>query len=541
MVAKAKTEKARKARKANPQAKAKTAKEPTKAKETKETKETKPKTAKEPAKKETKSKAKETKKKTKEPAKTKETPIPPELSKESQTSLVNLSKIIKDNTQIRIHLDEKTIKEYTQQYKDHRKQPLFFSSLPPIEVVYDKKSKKYFMSDGFHRTEAFTRAFPDEKEIEAVVYFGNEKEAILRAIGANQAHGLPRTKADKFNAMETLLLDDEWIEYSDNHLCKLAGCSKAIIKNVLKKWEESGVQELVLRAEKRRGNKNKKAIRKGKEVTQKTENIGNTGNKRGKGKKKTTEEPETRLPEEQQANLLNFDQFSQKIEEKIDEQLLTPYDVLQFIKDSSSYPKIGIIAYNRDRIPFDSKQLQKGLEESWACDDPKNEICFCQPPTNDLDRWMKKAYNENNQKDNPSLLFVPFRLYDKWFWSYAREAATIEIINEKDIEFFVNINGVPVDMKVKYPKVKREHYCLIRFDNKLKEAEKDFKVGNVTIRFCTEYEKVKTNTKELVKDLKETKTTKTTKATETTEASPKKTSSKKNKKKKDLGEATPDL
>ena len=61
-----------------------------------------------------------------------------------------------------------------------------------------------------------------QTEILAEVRAGTSRDAILYAIGANAAHGLRRTQADKRRAVERLLKDPEWSRWSDRKIAEAA-------------------------------------------------------------------------------------------------------------------------------------------------------------------------------------------------------------------------------------------------------------------------------------------------------------------------------
>jgi hypothetical protein len=54
---------------------------------------------------------------------------------------------------------------------------------------------------------------------------GSRRAAMLFSVGANAAHGMRRTNADKRRAVETLLADAEWAAWSDNQIAKACGVS----------------------------------------------------------------------------------------------------------------------------------------------------------------------------------------------------------------------------------------------------------------------------------------------------------------------------
>jgi hypothetical protein len=87
---------------------------------------------------------------------------------------------------------------------------------PAIIVYFDGKA--YWPGDGFHRIEAAKSSGIDT--ILAEVRRGTSRDAIVLAAGANAAHGLRRTAADKRRSVETLLKDKEWRRWSDREIGK---------------------------------------------------------------------------------------------------------------------------------------------------------------------------------------------------------------------------------------------------------------------------------------------------------------------------------
>lgn len=89
---------------------------------------------------------------------------------------------------------------------------------PPIIVFHD--GANYWLADGYHRVEAARKI--ERTQIDADVREGEQRDAILHGVGANAAHGLRRTQADKRRAVERLLKDDEWNKWSDRQIAKVA-------------------------------------------------------------------------------------------------------------------------------------------------------------------------------------------------------------------------------------------------------------------------------------------------------------------------------
>lgn len=93
------------------------------------------------------------------------------------------------------------------------------AELDPIAVMFD--GCDHWLVDGFHRYFAYRS---ERREvIPAIVKNGTRRDAILASIAANAEHrALPRTRADKRKAVETLLLDKEWGQWSDREIARQA-------------------------------------------------------------------------------------------------------------------------------------------------------------------------------------------------------------------------------------------------------------------------------------------------------------------------------
>lgn len=123
---------------------------------------------------------------------------------------LKLSEIKTDGgTQTRQKLDSEIIKNYSDQMLNEIK-------FPDIITFYD--GTHYWLADGFHRVQAsFLAGFTD---IESEIKQGTRRDAILYSVGANSAHGLPRTNADKRISVMTLLEDEEWSKWSDREIAR---------------------------------------------------------------------------------------------------------------------------------------------------------------------------------------------------------------------------------------------------------------------------------------------------------------------------------
>jgi hypothetical protein len=95
-------------------------------------------------------------------------------------------------------------------------------------VYFD--GEHYFLADGFHRLAAARVAGLEEIPVE--VRQGTKRDAILHAVGANAAHGLPRTNQDKRWSVEMLLNDPEWRQWSSNAIAKACQVSHQLVDDV---------------------------------------------------------------------------------------------------------------------------------------------------------------------------------------------------------------------------------------------------------------------------------------------------------------------
>lgn len=116
---------------------------------------------------------------------------------------------IDGGTQSRATLNQHVVDEYAEAIKGG-------AAFPPIVVFYD--GKKHWLADGFHRFHAYQQI--GRTNVAADVRQGTRRDAILHSVGANEAHGLRRTRDDKRRAVLTLLDDAEWSKWSDREIAR---------------------------------------------------------------------------------------------------------------------------------------------------------------------------------------------------------------------------------------------------------------------------------------------------------------------------------
>lgn len=139
------------------------------------------------------------------------------------TKTLHITQITVDRRiQARESIDEDAVKEYAEAQSNG-------AVLPAIVVFKDEQrdGPVYRLADGFHRIESAKRS--GATSVRAEVRLGTRRDAMLFAIGANSAHGLRRTNADKRRAVEMLLGDDKWGAESDRWIAEAAHVSHTFV------------------------------------------------------------------------------------------------------------------------------------------------------------------------------------------------------------------------------------------------------------------------------------------------------------------------
>jgi len=153
-----------------------------------------------------------------------------DISLSSPSLIPKLSDLRLDGgTQPRIELNPEVIAEYAELLRNDIK-------FPPITVYFD--GVNYWLADGFHRYWAAKQA---NTELAVHVIQGSQRDAILHSVGANANHGLRRSNEDKRKAVTTLLLDEEWCQWSDRAIARQCQVSTPLVGKIRQELSSSSI------------------------------------------------------------------------------------------------------------------------------------------------------------------------------------------------------------------------------------------------------------------------------------------------------------
>ena len=131
-------------------------------------------------------------------------------------------------TQPREYLNELVLSEYAESMAEG-------AEFPPVVVFFD--GDYYWLADGFHRFFAAKKC--GVRDLVAEVRQGARRAARLYAVGANAAHGLRRTNADKRRAALTLLQDEEWQRWSNREIARQCGVTHTFVAKLRRELLET--------------------------------------------------------------------------------------------------------------------------------------------------------------------------------------------------------------------------------------------------------------------------------------------------------------
>jgi hypothetical protein len=131
-------------------------------------------------------------------------------------------------TQPREYLNELVLSEYAESMAEG-------VEFPPVVLFFD--GDYYWLADGFHRFFAAKKC--GAHDLVADVRQGVRRDARLYAVGANAAHGLRRTNADKRRAALTLLQDEEWQRWSNREIARQCGVTHTFVAKLRRELLEA--------------------------------------------------------------------------------------------------------------------------------------------------------------------------------------------------------------------------------------------------------------------------------------------------------------
>lgn len=137
-------------------------------------------------------------------------------------STIAIKRLRRDGAcQPRAEINQLVVDEYADAMKAGTK-------FPPVVVFHD--GTDHWLADGFHRVRAAEAA--GLTRIAADVRQGERREAQLFSFGANDAHGLRRTVAEKRRAVTAMLTDGEWSAWSDRKIASIVHVGHAFVSKV---------------------------------------------------------------------------------------------------------------------------------------------------------------------------------------------------------------------------------------------------------------------------------------------------------------------
>ena len=122
-------------------------------------------------------------------------------------------------TQARLKIDDDIVMEYGEAMQRG-------DTFPPV-IAFDD-GNWLWLADGFHRYHACkllgkSAIATDRRE-------GSQRDAILYSLGANASHGLRRSNADKRRAVEMMLKDSQWSQWSNCDIARRCGVSESMVR-----------------------------------------------------------------------------------------------------------------------------------------------------------------------------------------------------------------------------------------------------------------------------------------------------------------------
>ncbi len=162
---------------------------------------------------------------------------------------------IDDRCQSRVEMNPDVVADYAEAMQAG-------ATFPPITVFHDGQT--HWLADGFHRVAAAEQAGLDGVPCE--IREGTFRDAVLYSVGTNATHGLRRTNQDKRRAIETLIEDPDWSQWSDREIARRCAVSHDFVSRFRRSLATNDSDKKIINV--------KYTDRWGNEGTMNTENIG---------------------------------------------------------------------------------------------------------------------------------------------------------------------------------------------------------------------------------------------------------------------------
>jgi FtsZ-binding cell division protein ZapB len=136
--------------------------------------------------------------------------------------VMNLAALVVDERlQSRVEISEEAVTDYAHAMEAGAK-------FPAVTVFFDGVS--YYLADGFHRYLASKRA--EKVSLACDIVNGTFRDALLFSTKANSKHGMRRTNSDKRKAVNKMLDDFEWSQWSNAEIAAHCEVSPSLVKEL---------------------------------------------------------------------------------------------------------------------------------------------------------------------------------------------------------------------------------------------------------------------------------------------------------------------
>jgi hypothetical protein len=157
-------------------------------------------------------------------------PIPPAAS-ETEVALEYEQIVIDPDVHARVRVPEAKVEEYAELMRLGVK-------FPPVVVYHQADTQQYLLADGFLTLAA--RQKVGLRNAAAVVRPGTRRDAMIHAVIANGAHGLPMTNREKRRAVTRLLADAEWASKSDGDIAAACAVTARFVNGMRRELTQNG-------------------------------------------------------------------------------------------------------------------------------------------------------------------------------------------------------------------------------------------------------------------------------------------------------------